>query len=203
MSLIDEILNIGFDYNGEERAFVDSILYSGFDPTQFADHLLKLSGGKEQLKVDMKLFAMAIAVRGVKTAKMLNKSSESGVKALRPLFTKYKVQDSIPRTQKDVTLGRISALIPHLIAQCRAQGVCSTIGETGALPRSLAFPSAVGLIPRDGEGSELIEPFRKWNEDFSRVIQSKSGTDFISIAWNSSMIDDKKRREILKSLGVL
>jgi hypothetical protein len=191
-----------FDITEEEEAFSNDIQYDGFN-IEYTLNIMNEKGLGRNIARDFNHFAILIAQRGTKILKSINKMSDMGRMKVDELRLIYEVTDQRPETKEDVTLGRISCLIPHLIASAIKEGHGRVVGNPGNLPLCLCFPAGVSLIPREGEGSDLYDDYVSWSLSFNRVIGSSDNAQYIDIAYNSNLFSDDERRSWLEKLDVI
>lgn len=177
----------------------DLLAYNGFDPRIVLSALRNKESNKKILNNDMTIFAVFICNRGTNVSKFKESTTERGVKMITSLMKKYEVVQGTPRDKDAVTIGRIGACIPNVIAEVMKRGHGRVVGESGDCPEFLCFTSAASIIPR--AYVNLFKAWKEWRSSFSAVINSSSDK-FDNIIHESNFFSEEARHEIMMSLGI-
>lgn len=192
---------------GELLEGLQAYEYQGFDPLVVMNEIRsKASKNQRDLKKDLMALVSCGIVRGTKLEKAMKKCSPKVQVNLSTLMIIYGIKDSAPTSRTDITMARILALCPHLVARV-IKGAKGHYFAATPLPdplRTLCFPGAGALIPKGPEWAPILAHWRTWCAMFSKVIGAKStaGVDYQTIVHNSPLIPDQVRVRTMESLGI-
>jgi hypothetical protein len=179
MSLDAEILwgEFGLKLYGSDDLFdmmkndLDILKFDGFKPREFFGYLVEIANKKKISEKDFKehmFTAISWAVlRGSSTKqKNIDRTTKEGKKKIKDVIELYGIKPSQPKSATDVTIGRIAATFPQMLA-----GVISKLdpakqrvvgSKDKSFPAWLCFPSAAALIPFKTE--ETDETKADWDK---------------------------------------
>ena len=207
---------LAWDINFDVVAIdLELFAYMGFDPKhtlkKLAEKATNQKFSKERFKQDMMRILTFYVSRGTRlyTEKVRGKTREEAKDILRDLASAYNVQDKQPKSRDDITVARIVAVFPHIVAELMNN---ETIGRVvGNAPagffRCLCFPSAPSIIPRLPAYEPVYESWLVWAKEFDKVINQKNADikkveQYGEITWKSNYLTNDERVRIMSRLGI-
>lgn len=154
------------------KSTLDTYAYQGFDPIVVVNELLRKAETQQQFKKDLtRLIAIGVK-RGTNLEKIQGRSSTEASTAIRELIARYNIKTGSPRTSTDITMARILAIAPHVVARVLKSAKDVTL-VTGGVAISatflpLSFPGAIAIIPKDAA-------FTGCSQHQERALDRKSG----------------------------
>jgi hypothetical protein len=186
---------------------MEEFAYEGFDPRYFITNVLgKVETNKPQLRDDMSRILSWYVIRGTKVTgtKVTTTTAEAGYKKIKEVTDKYKVKNVLgEKDRTKITVGRIAACFPHVVAFLMGSPDSRIVGATQAnLPRHYHFPGAPSIMT--AEVWQVHEAsWRLWQKSFATSIKAKpTDSDFGLIAHNSTLFSSEQRALIIKSLKI-
>jgi hypothetical protein len=182
--------------------------FKGFNAINFLKFLTHKADNKEQFKAHMLKLGILYVIRGTKINKILGKTSDAGRTEITELKARYSIIDSVPQTQWDVTLGRIAACMPGMIAKLQ-QRVGRVLGDRGVaptLPKGLLFAGGAALIPLGDASDKFFVEWTNWSISFAKQTNNRAGQElevalkYGTIIRGAEVLKDAKRKEICNAL---
>ena len=179
--------------------------YTGYDPKETLKHMYTLESNFEQLMIDIKTCAYFVMQRGNKPSKAMQKMDKEGQMILQSLIKKYKIIQTSPQDKTDITMLRISGIVPVYCAQIASLPEIRTVGaKPMELPKCLAFSSGPALIPKDRE--DLYQLWLSWAMNFNQVISGGKAADkvdfFGRVIQDASYLSESKKIQALSTLSI-
>jgi len=194
--------------------------YEGFEPKQFLVWLQKVYQGnakaeKKELARDFlmdikRVIGLYCAVGTKMTAKRISHTGEEGIRIYEHLRNIFQIEDT-PRDALTVTIQRIVACFPHVVARAYAspQGEYFRIpgGMNTDLPRALHFSMAPSVIPISDEWKNVRSQYFKWAIEFDKVINGEKSDaavlfGYYTIQKNSNLIAEADRKKLMIDLAI-
>jgi hypothetical protein len=180
--------------------FVESIKYTGYDPTLTRSILKSIEINQDQFRVDVVKLLIVALERGTNQRKMTTKISNDGKDSILFLISKYNIKNGMPSQNSDVTFARIVSAYPIIASRILETRDVRVIGDQGLLPTFLCHTAGASIIPHDN--IELFSKWKLWRTNFSKVINSPvSSTDFDKIIHDSRLYTESERKLIISSFG--
>ena len=179
--------------------------YEGYNPAITLAVMRAKAPSEDTLMRDIKTCAYFAMHRGNKPSKATKKMSEEGRRLVNELIERYGIIQTSPTSRKDLTMIRISGIMPLYCAQIAGQDSTRVVGaKPDNLPKCLAFSSAPSLIPTDRE--DLYQLWLKWALNFNQVIANGKNSDkvdfFGRIIQRASYLTDRQRIAAMRSLSI-
>lgn len=166
------------------------VAYNGFNP--MALHMVVVKRG--MTKKEMGIIMTFIAYRGTNLRK-IERTNPEGKEQLKKALSKLGVVESKKELgPNDVTLSRLAATYPHVIARVlyRDKSVNPMFGNLD-LPLHFQFPSSIAIIPE-----EQVENWKKYMASFFEVTDKANATNRLS--QSIKMIDIIRSTELSQKL---
>jgi hypothetical protein len=201
----EEVLDLDF-----WAAVAETFRYQGFDPRHIMKLLILKEKDKRAFARDMKTIIVWVETRGTRISKekVIKRTTAEGQDVIRRLQAKYNIRDEVPDSLDTVTLPRVVACFPQLVARTRMTfGYVRQIEDSPTgLPRFLCFPGAAALMSDTSTlGKSTFDLWIQWAVNFDMVINPRAHNvqkvrQYAEIVRNSSVIPRNKRDEILNDL---
>jgi hypothetical protein len=189
--------------NDISKEIFESVSYQGFDPTVIRKELIKQKWSKNDLIQILTFFV----VRGTSLSeKSINRSTETLANLITNLRNKGLKDRPVDKT--DITIGRIVASMPEIVASiiakypnnCRI--ICKDVSE--ALPLYLKFSSGAALCVDSSE----LKRWTEWAIEQDKVINptradSERVENFANIQYNSTFLSTNKRQNLRTKLDLI
>jgi len=180
--------------------------YDGYNPAETAKALEKIEPDPSTLSNDIKVCAYFVMNRGNKPSKAMLKMDKHGKDLLSGLIVKYKIIQTAPKTKSDLTMSRIAGISPLFCAQICEMESTRMIGmKPKNLPKSLTFPSAPALIPKERE--DLYQEWLQWALSFNQTISGGKASEkvdfFGRIIQDSGYVKEHEKNVMLERLRII
>jgi hypothetical protein len=179
--------------------------YEGYSPENTFKVLSRKESNPKVLLEDLKTLLYYISLRGTKYEKATSKMSSEGKSIILAFVKKYGIQDRSPTKRDDITLSRISGIIPAYIAQLLYHNKGRIVGDAPSdFPGCLCFPGAPAIIPHDRQ--DLYDKWLQWSLSFNKIIQQGRNSEKVDmygrIIWDSTYHSAAIRSKIMRSLHI-
>ncbi|DAZ90965.1 nucleocapsid protein [Ceraphron bunya-like virus] len=206
---------------------VSELSYQGFDPSIIIACMSKrgkaAGHGAEEIKKNIQLLAIVGTLRGGNFPEIIKRSSIAIKEKLESLKKTYNIFSGPPKSNEDVTLLRLAAVLAPPIILSVSKGKLSL--PTAVMPESLhddfpkfmCNPNFGCLIPDDEDKLKkdhlkyITGAFAQHQRLFDRIINSKKGDyatkdrikQFITIQIASKLVAPRSRTTKLTEIGLL
>jgi hypothetical protein len=183
--------------------------YQGLDPLLIYRTLknrARNKGVSELFKDHMTKLMLWYVMRGSRiSGKALLKSKQEARDFLSEMSSIYGITDNVPKTSDDITLARITAVFPHIVAKYIILMNKEPVGwkELGvdSIPRYLAFPGAPSIIPEEEWEGGMRKKFLEWAVKFDAIIKARPEPDkvatYADTVFKSSLFNKDQRKRML------
>jgi len=159
------------------NAFMDAIVYVGFDPKLIMALLQAREANNRTLLSDLTKFCVFYMQRGTNLQKAATRMGDQGKATIQALITKYQIRNHSGNAirNEDITVARIASVCACQLVELATgyNGAYKVVANVGA-PFIAQFPALPGAISRQVEGwSTLIRAHIVWLVQFDAVINSK------------------------------
>jgi len=186
--------------------------YMGFDPIKMRSQIAQKADAN-----DLFFVLTLVSTRGTNASKLKIKTNPDSLKK----FDKVVKNLDIDVTKKGsniasdvVTLGRVAACFPEIIARIYKKGkISNKFGYSGDLANYLMFPQAPSIMDKE----EDYNKWKEWNEKFTKTInppkkkkkskktdeeeeEENEPTDYGLIIYQSKLFSESDRRRIMDKL---
>lgn len=198
----------------EVRLTWESIQYEGFIPkkwiNKFFDAAKKAGQTKRGTVRDLYFMAVVGAVRGTGIDKIIAHSAEGFRDDVETMRARYKIKTGVKLSSETVTIGRIMAVVPHIVCEIIAEKgqTAVPLSELAGVPQVMQCPSFAAMIPRNHpDRNRLALLHQQYLTGFSKLIKSKTTHDqmvkYQNAAIESDFIPDAIRIEYLVRWGIM
>jgi hypothetical protein len=175
--------------------------YEGYHPLTTFAFMKEIEKNDDHLTTDIKIICYFSANRGTRTNKAMTRMSDEGKEILKQLIKKYNIIDTTPKKKEDITIARITGIMPSYMASLIEANKTKVIGkEVPGLPKSLCFPGAPALIPLDNE--DLFLKWLEWANSFNKIIRAGADSERVlmygHIVWQSNYVPEHVREKSIE-----
>lgn len=183
MAAVDE------DMDNLQKFCVD-IEYKGFNPQVMYRSLAQSAArANRNFLVDMKFLIALFLTRGTRLERILTTMEASGAKDLVVELTKvYSVVSDTRNDKAAVTLPRLTATFPAVVAIMRHKGIGRTVGDPGLLPLKYQFLGSCALMVDDWPELAM---YKTWAHQVGAILKFKNLQDtdkYIAIQVNANLV---------------
>jgi hypothetical protein len=169
--------NVG---TAEDEKWLDSIAFQGLDLYYLYDKIRKKEPTNDVFTLEIRRLLMIYVARGQKITGVEKSVSQQTSNEIQRLRVKYNVVDQVDTTSRrdSLTLGRLSAIFPHVTAtiiarfQKKVRIIANDKGSS--LPIYFKFPGSPALFVKANYDG-LMKDFIDWSVGFDAVVNRKKG----------------------------